>query len=86
MFGYKVHVKSDLGLSLVRDAEATAASVHDSQADLAQPREVVYRDRGYFGVGPRGFDATMRRGVCGHPLGIRDRLRNRRISFRRAPV
>jgi len=33
----------------------------------------------------RGYDATMRRGVRGHPLGIRDKLRNRRISRRRAP-
>ena len=46
---------------------------------------MVYRDRGYFGVEPRGYDATMRRGVRGHPLGIRDRLRNRRIARRRAP-
>jgi len=27
----------------------------------------------------------MRRGVRGHPLGIRDRLRNRRINRKRAP-
>jgi len=50
------------------------------------PGEVVYRDKGYFGVRPRGFDATMRRGVRGHPLGIRGRLRNRRINRKRAPV
>jgi len=46
---------------------------------------VVYRDKGYFGVKPRGYDATMRRGVRGHPLGIQDRLRNQRINRKRAP-
>jgi len=37
----------------------------------------VYRDKGYFGVSPRGFDATMRRGVRGHPLCEVDKSRNR---------
>ena len=45
----------------------------------------MYRDKGYFGVESRGYSATMRRGVRGHPLGIRDRLRNRRINRKRAP-
>jgi len=42
-------------------------------------------DKAYFGVEPWGYDATMKRASRGHPLGIRDRLRNRRISRRRAP-
>ena len=84
-FGYKLHTKTDTDRGLVRDLEVTTASVHDSRVDLSRPGEVVYRDRGYFGVEPRGYDATMRRGVRGHPLGIRDRLRNRRIARRRAP-
>ena len=41
--------------------------------------------KAYFGVEPMGYDATMRRGVRGHPLGIRDRLRNRLINRKRAP-
>jgi IS5 family transposase len=45
---------------------------------------VVYRDKGYFGVEPRGYDATMRRATRGHPLSVWDRLRNRRINRRRA--
>ena len=85
-FGYKLHLKSDTDLDLIRELETTTASVHDSQVDLSREGEVVYRDKGYFGVKPRGFDATMRRGVRGRPLGIRDRLRNRRINRRRAPV
>jgi len=86
VFGYKVHVKTDLDSGLVRAVEATPASVHDSRVDLSEPGEVVYRDKGYFGVEPRGYDATMRRGVRGHPLGVWGRLRNARIGSRRRPV
>jgi len=86
VFGYKLHVKMDLDQGLVRDVEATPASVHDSTVDLSEPGEVVYRDKGYFGVEPRGFDATMRRGVRGHPLSVWDRLRNARIGSKRRPV
>jgi IS5 family transposase len=66
-FGFKLHVKTDLGFGLVRAVAATSASVHDSRVDLSEPGEVVYRDKGYFGVEPMGFDATMRRGARGHP-------------------
>jgi IS5 family transposase len=85
VFGYKLHAKTDVDDGLIRDLETTTASVHDSQVDLSREGEVVYRDKGYFGVKPRGYDATMRRGVRGHGLGIRDRLRNRRINRSRAP-
>ena len=84
-YGFKLHTKMDVDRGLIRGLETTTASVHDSQVDLSNPGEVVYRDKGYFGVEPRGFDATMGRGVRGHPLGIRDRLRNRRINRKRAP-
>jgi len=86
VFGYKLHVKTDLDLGLVRAVEATSASVHDSRVDLSEPGEVVYRDKGYFGVEPRGWDATMRRGVRGHPLCELDKRRNRRIGLKRRPV
>jgi IS5 family transposase len=86
VFGYKVHVKTDLGFDLVRAVAVTSASVHDSRVDLSEPGEVVYRDKDYFGVEPRGWDATMRRGVRGHPLGVLDRLRNSRIGSKRRPV
>jgi len=85
-FGYKLHVKTDLDHGLVRAVEATSASVHDSRVDLSEPGEAVYRDKGYFGATPRGWDATMRRGVRGHPLGLRVRLRNARIGSKRRPV
>ena len=85
-FGFKLHVKTDLDHGLIRAVEATPASVHDSRVDLSLPGEVVYRDKGYFGVIPRGFDATMRRGVRGHPLCEADKARNRRIGSKRRPV
>jgi IS5 family transposase len=79
-------VKTDLDHGLIRAVDATSASVHDSRVDLSLPGEVVYRDKGYFGVQPRGWDASMRRGVQGHPRGPRDRLRNNRIGSKRRQV
>jgi transposase, IS5 family len=84
-YGYKLHMKMDLNHGLIRDLETTPANVHDSRVDLSWPGEVVYRDKGYQGAVPRGWDATMRRGARGHPLSIWDRLRNRRISRKRCP-
>jgi IS5 family transposase len=84
-FGYKLHTKEDTDHGLIRDLETTTASVHDSQIDLSDEGEVVYRDRGYFGAPSKGYSATMKRSVRDHPLGIRDKLRNKRISKRRAP-
>ena len=85
-FGYKLHTKTDVDRGLIRDLETTTASVHDSRVDLSRPGEVAYRDKAFFGVEPRGYDATMRRATRGHPLGMRDRLRNRRINRKRSPV
>ena len=84
-FGYKLHSKMDTEHGLIRDIETTTASIHDSQVDLSNPGEVVYRDKGYFGVEPEGYDATMKRATRAHPLGIRDEMRNKRISRKRSP-
>jgi len=84
-FGYKLHAKVDTDHGIIRDLEVTAANVHDSRVDLSSPGEVVYRDKGYQGVEPRGFNASMRRGARDHPLCIWDRLRNARINRKRAP-
>jgi len=85
-FGYKLHSKVDRDYGLIRDIRTTPASVHDSQIDLSRPGEVIYRDKGYFGTLCKGYDATMQRGVRGRKLGIRDKLRNERISRKRSPV
>lgn len=84
-FGFKVHSKEDCDYGLIWEIQTTTASLHDSQIDLSKEGEVVYRDKGYFGVKPLGFDATMKRGVRNHPIGICDKLRNKRISRKRSP-
>jgi transposase, IS5 family len=40
---------------LIRALQTTTASFPDSQIDLSEKGEVVYRDRGYFGTEPNGF-------------------------------
>jgi len=85
VYGYKLHTKADNDHRLVRSLDVTSASVHDSRVDLSNLGETVYRDKGYFGVEPRGFSATMRWASRGHLLCIWVRMRNTRISGRRAP-
>ena len=84
-FGYKLHTKLDVDFGLIREIETTTASLHDSQIDLSEPGEVSYRDRGYSGTETKGYNATMKKGARDHPIGIRDKLRNKRISRKRAP-
>jgi len=84
-FGYKLHSIIYRDYELIRRFKTTTASVHDSQVDLSEKNEVVYRDRGYFGAKSKGYDATMKRAVRGHALGIKDILRNKRISSKGVP-
>jgi len=42
--------------------------------------EVVFRDRGYFGVKAKGIDYTMKRRTTEKPLGELDKERNRLIK------
>jgi IS5 family transposase len=85
-FGYKDHIKVDASNGIVTDVAVTTASTHDSTIDLSKPHEIVYRDKGYYGAKPKAKgDATMKRATRGHPLSIRDKLRNKRISRKRAP-
>ncbi|NMC60052.1 MAG: IS5 family transposase [Candidatus Methanofastidiosa archaeon] len=83
-YGHKLHTITDMDYGLIRRLETTTAEVHDSQIDLSQQGEVVYRDRGYFGATCKGYNATMKRAVREHPLGIRDKLRNKRIAKKRS--
>ena len=81
-YWYKSHVKLDVDHQLIRDVEVTTASVHDSKVDLSKHDEVVYRDRGYTGKETIAIgNASMKRGN----LSIRNKLRNKRISKKRAP-
>ena len=86
-FGYKVHTIIDKEFQFVRRFDTTTASVHDSQIDLSQKGETVYRDKGYFGTTPfASMDKTMKRAVRGKPLSEKDKRRNRAISRVRARV
>lgn len=82
-YGYKLHTIMDTDYDLIRRIETTTANVHDSQVDLSEEGEVVYRDRGYQGAKCKGYNATMKRGARGHPIGIKDKFRNMRISRKR---
>ena len=84
-FGFKLHSKVDIDYGLIRDIETTTASLHDSQVDLSVEGEAVLRDKGYFGVQPKGDDFTMKRATAGHPLNDIDKLRNSLISKLRSP-
>lgn len=84
-YGYKLHSKMDIDFGLIRAYKTTVNSLHDSQVDLSNEGEVVYRDRGYSGASCNGYNATMKKGARGHPIGIRDKIRNKRISRKRAP-
>lgn len=84
-FGYKLHQKTDIDYCLIREIETTTAKVHDSRVDLSIEGEVVFRDRGYFGVPARGDDFTMVRKTTYAPIGEIDKERNRLISKLRSP-
>ena len=43
--------------------------MHDSRVDLSEESEVVYWDKGYFGVEIRGISAAMRSAVRGSSPG-----------------
>ncbi|GAB6285565.1 MAG: IS5-like element ISMac22 family transposase [Methanoregula sp.] len=86
-FGYKLHSIIDKEHQFIRRFDTTTASVHDSQIDLSQKGETVYRDKGYFGSAPfASMDKTMRRSVRGRPISTKDKRRNRAISRVRSLV
>jgi len=86
-FGYKVHIIVDKENQFIREFDTTTASVHDSQIDLSQKGQTVYRDKGYFGTTPfASMDKTMKRAVRGKPLAEKDKRRNRAISRIRSRV
>jgi IS5 family transposase len=85
-FGYKGHILIDTENHLIRNVETTTASLHDSQVDLGIEEIPRYADKGYDGVETRGYDAAMKKATRGHKLGIRDILRNKRISKKRSHI
>ena len=88
-FGYKNHIKLDIGNTLIREYEVTTASLHDGEIDLVKEGDQkAYRDKGYFGKKLNCFgveDRTMKRATRGHPLNKKEWENNRKISKIRAP-
>lgn len=76
----KLHTLSDMDYVLILRMETITLRFMTAQIVLSQPGEIVYRDLGYFEVACKGYNATMKRAVRDHPLGIRDKMRNKRIS------
>lgn len=85
-FGFKGHISIDIKHHLIRDVTTTTASVHDSKVDLGVEGLPRYADKGYAGAETKGYDASMKKATRGHKLGIRDLLRNKRISKKRAHI
>jgi len=43
-YDYKLHTLADIDYGLIRKIETTTAKVHDSQINLSESGEIVYRD------------------------------------------
>lgn len=87
-YGYKDHIKIDVGHQLIREIDVTSASLHDSQINQVKKNDkIAYRDKAYFGTKlPHGVrDMTMKRASRGHKLNGGEQKRNKNISSIRAP-
>ncbi len=49
-FGFKSHIKVQKGSKLILEVATSTAKTHDGAIDLANPDEIIYRDRGYTGI------------------------------------
>ncbi|MGE4375453.1 MAG: transposase [Methanoculleus sp.] len=86
-FVYKLHILMDKDCRLIRRLKTTTASTHDSQIDLPEKGETVYRDMDSFGVKPKAsMDKMMHRSTRGHSLSIKEERRNRSIMRTRSLV
>ena len=80
-FGYKQHIKVQKGSKIIKEIAVTTAKTHDGTIDLANPNDLIYKDRGYTGIKTKAKgDGTMKRGK----LDIHQQRRNKRISKKRA--
>lgn len=80
-FGFKAHTKMQRGSKLIDEVSVTTVSTHDSQIDLADEEDIIYRDKAYTGVKTKAKgNGSMKRGK----LSIKDKLRNKRIQKKRA--
>lgn len=80
IFGFKSHLKVDDETKLITEVGLTTAKTFDGNVDLANPDEVVYRDKGYTGSKTKAKgNASMKRGN----LSSKEELRNKRIAKKR---
>jgi IS5 family transposase len=84
-FGYKLHSIIDRDYELIIRSKTTTTSLHDFQVDLSE-KKYFGTDRGYFLAKSKGYDATKKRGMKEHLLGMSYVLRNKRISSKKAQV
>lgn len=81
IFGFKLHTKVDIESKIITELAVTTARVHDGNVDLANPDEIVFRDRGYSGCKTKAMgNATMKKAARGKHLNPEEFLRNKRIS------
>lgn len=87
-YGYKDHIKIDVGCHLVRSYKVSTASLHDGEIDLVKNGDcTAYRDKGYYGKklsANNVKDMTMKRAVRGRKLNDGEIKRNKAISRIRA--
>lgn len=84
-FGYKKHIKSCLKTGVITKVAVTKASTADCNLDLANPDEIVYRDKGYPVKTRAKGNASMKKAPKGKKLSPKDWLRNKRIAKKKAP-
>lgn len=95
-YGYKAHLGVDQKHTLIRQANLSAASVHDSQRFeqvVAGDEQTVIADKAYDSAQRRGWLAQrgmesgiLRRAARGQPLRLSEKLLNRALSAVRSGI
>lgn len=83
-FGYKEHIKTCLKTGIIKEVAVTTARTADCNLDLADPDEIVYRDRGYSGKTKAKGNGTMKKASRFYKLTPKEWLRNKRIMKKKA--
>ena len=83
IFGFKSHIKVDEETKIIAEVGVTTARTFDGNVDLANPDEIIYRDKGYTGYSTKAKgNGSMKRGnITPH-----EHLRNKRIAKKRCRV
>ena len=80
VFGFKSHIKIDDASKIITTVGVTTAKTYDGNVDLANPDEIIYRDKGYTGCNTKAKgNGSMKRGN----LTPHEHLRNKRIAKKR---